>query len=80
MYHAARYAVPLMKEKGGSIVITSSINGTRTFLNTGATAYSASKAGQVGFSPPLPVGLLTNTPGSGRHDEDAGSGAGAVQD
>jgi NAD(P)-dependent dehydrogenase (short-subunit alcohol dehydrogenase family) len=42
-----KYAVPLMKDKGGSIVITASINGTRTFTNGGASAYSASKAGQL---------------------------------
>jgi NAD(P)-dependent dehydrogenase (short-subunit alcohol dehydrogenase family) len=41
------YAVPLMKQHGGSIVINASINGTRTFTNVGASAYSASKAGQL---------------------------------
>lgn len=41
------YAIPLMKDAGGSIVITSSINGTRTFTTAGASAYSASKAGQL---------------------------------
>jgi NAD(P)-dependent dehydrogenase (short-subunit alcohol dehydrogenase family) len=41
------YAVPLMKEHGGSIIINSSINGTRIFTNAGASAYSASKAGQL---------------------------------
>jgi NAD(P)-dependent dehydrogenase (short-subunit alcohol dehydrogenase family) len=40
-------AVPLMKQRGGSIVITSSINGTRTFTNGGASAYSTTKAGQL---------------------------------
>lgn len=40
-------AVPLMKRRGGSIVITSSINGTRTFTNGGASAYSTTKAGQL---------------------------------
>lgn len=42
-------AVPLMKGGGGSIVITSSINGTRTFTNGGASAYSTTKAGQLAF-------------------------------
>lgn len=42
-------AVPLMKEHGGSIIITSSINGTRTFTTAGASAYSASKAAQLAF-------------------------------
>jgi NAD(P)-dependent dehydrogenase (short-subunit alcohol dehydrogenase family) len=36
-----------MKRHGGSIVINSSINGTRIFTNTGASAYSSSKAGQL---------------------------------
>jgi NAD(P)-dependent dehydrogenase (short-subunit alcohol dehydrogenase family) len=34
---------------GGSIIITSSVNGTRMFSNTGATAYMCSKAGQIAF-------------------------------
>jgi NAD(P)-dependent dehydrogenase (short-subunit alcohol dehydrogenase family) len=45
-----KYAVPYLKRQGGSIVITSSVNGTRVFSNTGATAYSTSKAGQVAFT------------------------------
>ncbi|GBF75119.1 SDR family oxidoreductase [Paenibacillus sp. 598K] len=45
-----KYAVPYLKENGGgSIIITSSVNGNRIFSNTGATAYSSSKAGQVAF-------------------------------
>ncbi|MFB5664300.1 SDR family oxidoreductase [Alteribacillus sp. HJP-4] len=44
-----KYAIPFMKDKGGSIVITSSVNGTRIFSNIGMTAYSASKAGQLAF-------------------------------
>jgi NAD(P)-dependent dehydrogenase (short-subunit alcohol dehydrogenase family) len=47
---SVHYAVPLMRAKGGSIVITSSINGTRTFTNGGASAYSTTKAGQVAFA------------------------------
>ena len=44
------YAVPHLKQAGGgSIIITSSVNGNRTFSNPGASAYSASKAGQVAF-------------------------------
>ncbi|GIX06177.1 MAG: 3-ketoacyl-ACP reductase [Candidatus Poribacteria bacterium] len=45
-----KYAIPYMKERGGSIVITSSINGTRQFSLAGATAYSCSKAAQVAFA------------------------------
>ncbi|CAA9551035.1 MAG: 3-oxoacyl-[acyl-carrier protein] reductase, partial [uncultured Thermomicrobiales bacterium] len=36
--------------QGGVVVITSSVNGTRIFSNTGATAYSCSKAAQVAFT------------------------------
>jgi NAD(P)-dependent dehydrogenase (short-subunit alcohol dehydrogenase family) len=45
-----KYAVPHLKKQGGSVIITSSVNGTRIFSNTGATAYSSSKAGQVAFT------------------------------
>ena len=45
-----KYAVPHLKKRGGSIIVTSSVNGTRIFSNTGATAYSCSKAGQVAFT------------------------------
>jgi NAD(P)-dependent dehydrogenase (short-subunit alcohol dehydrogenase family) len=45
-----KYAVPYLKKQGGSVIITSSVNGTRIFSNTGATAYSTSKAGQVAFA------------------------------
>jgi NAD(P)-dependent dehydrogenase (short-subunit alcohol dehydrogenase family) len=45
-----KYAIPHMKKQGGSIVITSSVNGTRIFSNTGATAYSCTKAAQVAFT------------------------------
>jgi len=49
-YLTIHFAVPHLKRAGGgSILITSSVNGTRTFSNPGASAYSASKAGQVAF-------------------------------
>jgi NAD(P)-dependent dehydrogenase (short-subunit alcohol dehydrogenase family) len=42
------FAVPHMKRAGGgSVVITSSINGTRTFSSAGATAYACTKAAQL---------------------------------
>lgn len=44
-----KYAIPHMKENGGSIIITSSINGNRSFSGFGMSAYSSSKAGQVAF-------------------------------
>ncbi|GGH76156.1 NAD(P)-dependent dehydrogenase (short-subunit alcohol dehydrogenase family) [Pullulanibacillus pueri] len=46
---AVKYAVPHMKKSGGSIIITSSINGNRKFSGFGMSAYSASKAGQMAF-------------------------------
>lgn len=47
-YLTVHFAVPHLKRAGGgSIIITSSVNGNRTFSNPGASAYSASKAGQV---------------------------------
>lgn len=49
-YLTTHYAVPHLKRAGGgSIIITSSVNGTRTFSSPGASAYSTSKAGQVAF-------------------------------
>jgi NAD(P)-dependent dehydrogenase (short-subunit alcohol dehydrogenase family) len=47
---AVKYAAPLLKRQGGSVIITSSVNGTRMFSNTGATAYACSKAAQVAFA------------------------------
>jgi len=44
-----KYAVPELKKNGGSIIITSSINGNRVFSNFGMSAYATSKAGQVAF-------------------------------
>ncbi|GAB1420267.1 SDR family NAD(P)-dependent oxidoreductase [Anaerolineales bacterium] len=45
-----KYALPHLKKQGGSIIITASVNGTRMFSNTGATAYACSKAAQVAFA------------------------------
>ena len=45
-----KYALPLLKRRGGSVIITSSVNGTRIFSNAGASAYSTSKAGQVALA------------------------------
>jgi len=52
-----KYAAPYLKRQGGSIIITSSINGTRVFSNTGATAYACSKAGQVALAKMLALEL-----------------------
>jgi NAD(P)-dependent dehydrogenase (short-subunit alcohol dehydrogenase family) len=45
-----KHAVPYLKKQGGSVIVTASVNGTRIFSNTGASAYSSSKAGQVAFA------------------------------
>lgn len=50
-------AVPFLKKQGGSIIVTASVNGTRVFSNTGATAYSTTKAGQVAMTKMLAVEL-----------------------
>lgn len=52
-----KYATPYLKRHGGAVIVTSSVNGTRIFSNTGATAYSASKAGQVAITKMLAVEL-----------------------
>lgn len=52
-----KYTVPHLKKQGGTLVITSSQNGTRVFSNTGATAYSTTKAGQVAMAKMLAVEL-----------------------
>lgn len=45
-----KLALPLLKRNGGSVIVVSSVNGNRIFSNSGATAYSCSKAGQVAFA------------------------------
>ncbi|MCB5174129.1 SDR family oxidoreductase [Microvirga lenta] len=57
-YLTLHYTVPHLKRaNGGSIVVTASINGTRTFTSAGATAYSATKAAQVAMVQMLAVEL-----------------------
>lgn len=47
-FFTIKFAVPHLRKQGsGAIVVTSSVNGTRMFSNTGASAYATSKAGQV---------------------------------
>ena len=61
-YLTVHFAVPHLKRNGGgSIIITSSVNGTRTFSSPGASAYSSSKAAQVAFMKMIALEL-------GRHD------------
>ncbi len=56
-YHTLHYAVPLLKRQGGSIVLTSSINGTTRFGEPGATAYAATKAAQLTLGKMLAIEL-----------------------
>lgn len=55
-----KYAVPLLKVQGGSVTVTSSVNGTRIFSHSGATAYSSSKAGQVALAKMLALELAAD--------------------
>jgi len=45
-----KYTIPHLKKSGGSIIVTSSINGNRKFSSFGMSAYSSSKAAQVAFA------------------------------
>ena len=49
-FYTIKYAAPHLKQQGGSVIITASVNGTRIFSNTGATAYSCTKAAQVAMA------------------------------
>ena len=55
-----RYAVPFLKRQGGAVVINASINGTRVFSNSGATAYAATKAAQVAMTKMLALELASS--------------------
>ena len=52
-----KYAVPHLKQQGGSVVVTASVNGTRMFSNSGATAYVSTKAAQVALTKMLALEL-----------------------
>lgn len=56
-FFTAKYGAPHLKRRGGSLIICASVNGTRMFSNTGATAYACSKAGQVAMAKMLAVEL-----------------------
>jgi NAD(P)-dependent dehydrogenase (short-subunit alcohol dehydrogenase family) len=57
-YLTLHLTVPHLKVAGGgSIVVVSSINGTRTFTTPGATAYAATKAGQLAMVQQLALEL-----------------------
>lgn len=48
-FATVKYAIPFLKKNGGSIIITSSVNGNRIFSNVGFSAYASTKAAQVAF-------------------------------
>lgn len=52
-----KHAVPHLKARGGSVVVTSSVNGTRMFSNMGASAYASTKAAQVALTKMLALEL-----------------------
>lgn len=57
-YLTLHLTVPHLKAGGGgSIIVVSSINGTRTFTTPGATAYAATKAAQVAIVQQLALEL-----------------------
>jgi NAD(P)-dependent dehydrogenase (short-subunit alcohol dehydrogenase family) len=56
-YLTLHLTVPHLKSRGGSIVVTSSINGTRTFTTAGATAYAATKAAELAMVQQLALEL-----------------------
>jgi len=57
-YLTIHHTVPALEAAGGgAIVVVSSINGTRTFTSPGASAYSATKAGQLAMVQQLALEL-----------------------
>jgi NAD(P)-dependent dehydrogenase (short-subunit alcohol dehydrogenase family) len=57
-FYTIKHAVPHLKAQGGgSVVVTASVNGTRMFSNSGATAYATTKAGQVAMTKMLALEL-----------------------
>lgn len=52
-----KYGLPLMKKRGGSIIINSSELGTRVFSMSGSTAYSCTKAALSAFAKQMAVEL-----------------------
>lgn len=52
-----KLALPLLAVRGGSVIVTSSVNGNRMFSNIGASAYATTKAGQAALAKMLAVEL-----------------------
>lgn len=56
-FFTIKSAAPLLKRAGGAIVITSSVQGTRVFSNSGASVYASTKAAQVALGRMLALEL-----------------------
>jgi NAD(P)-dependent dehydrogenase (short-subunit alcohol dehydrogenase family) len=56
-FYTLKYAAPALRRQGGAVIVTSSVNGTRIFSNSGASAYATSKAGQVALAKMLALEL-----------------------
>jgi NAD(P)-dependent dehydrogenase (short-subunit alcohol dehydrogenase family) len=56
-YLTIKYTAEELRRRRGSIIICSSVNGTRMFSNSGATAYACSKAAQVAMTKMLALEL-----------------------
>jgi NAD(P)-dependent dehydrogenase (short-subunit alcohol dehydrogenase family) len=56
-FFTIKAAVPQLKKRGGSVIVTASVNGTRMFSNSGASAYASTKAAQVALTQMLAVEL-----------------------
>ena len=72
-----KYAVPHLKATRGAVVVTSSVNGTRRFSSTGASAYAVSKGGQAILTKMLalelaPSGVRVNAVCPGYTDTNIG--------
>jgi NAD(P)-dependent dehydrogenase (short-subunit alcohol dehydrogenase family) len=49
-FYTIKCCFETLRKQGGSVIVTSSVNGTRMFSNSGASAYATSKAGQVALT------------------------------
>lgn len=49
-YLSLKYALPLLRREGGSVIVNASVNGNRIFSNAGATCYACTKAALVAFA------------------------------
>ena len=56
-FFTIKAAVPLLKRAGGAVVITSSVQGSRVFSNSGASVYASTKAAQVALGRMLALEL-----------------------